>query len=254
MKQNNVRYIRNAKTGIEVILCENATISYPLHNHVSVLTIGTVLDGAIILTDSKNSQMCRKYIYRNNETFALLPYAPHSISPQGSYTLLSVCIDKGAAKRYTLDMMQERLAALTAVMASSSQVQQIIHCLETVISSNELYDNQSSPQTLICSDLKIQLEQFPERKLSVEEMAQRVFVSKYHFIRSFKQETGLTPHQFQMQNRIRKAQRLLHRMQSLTEVAQATGFCDQSHFIKQFEKYVGISPRSYKQSSELVEF
>lgn len=37
-------------------------------------------------------------------------------------------------------------------------------------------------------------------------MAQNAFLNKYHFIRSFKAEAGLTPHQFQIQNRIRKAQ------------------------------------------------
>ena len=45
-------------------------------------------------------------------------------------------------------------------------------------------------------------------------MAQNAFVSKYHFIRRFKAEVGLTPHQFQLQNRIRKAQRLMHKAET----------------------------------------
>ena len=68
----------------------------------------------------------------------------------------------------------------------------------------------------------------------------------HHFIRNFKQETGLTPHQFQLQNRIRKAQHLLSGSDTITEVAMTTGFCDQSHFIKQFEKIVGLTPSDYK--------
>ncbi len=69
-----------------------------------------------------------------------------------------------------------------------------------------------------------------------------VLTCKYRFIRSFKAEVELTPHQFQIQNRIRKAQRLIHEADTITEVALTTGFCDQSHFIKQFEKQVGLSP------------
>ena len=95
---------------------------------------------------------------------------------------------------------------------------------------------------------KNQLERYPEKKLSIDEMAQSAYISKYHFIRSFKQVVGLTPHQFQIQNRIRKAQHMLNDIDSITEVALTTGFCDQSHFIKQFEKYVGLTPTVYKTS------
>ena len=89
-------------------------------------------------------------------------------------------------------------------------------------------------------------------RFSIEEMAQNAFISKYHFIRSFKAEVGLTPHQFQLQNRIRKAQRLMHNAETITEVALSTGFCDQSHFIKQFEKQVGLPPLTYKLSFQTI--
>ena len=79
------------------------------------------------------------------------------------------------------------------------------------------------------------------------------FVSKYHFIRSFKAEVGITPHEFQLQNRIRKAQRLMRSSKTITEVALSTGFCDQSHFIKQFEKQVGLPPLTYKLSSQTIQ-
>ncbi len=83
-------------------------------------------------------------------------------------------------------------------------------------------------------------------------MAQNTFISKYHFIRCFKAEVGLTPHQFQLQNRIRKAQRLIHNTKTITEVALTTGFCDQSHFIKQFKKQVGLLPLTYKLSFQTI--
>ena len=78
-------------------------------------------------------------------------------------------------------------------------------------------------------------------KLSIDEMARSSYISKYHFIRSFKKAVGLTPHQFQIQNRVRKAQQMLKYVDNITEVALTTVFCDQSHFIKQFERYVGLT-------------
>ena len=89
----------------------------------------------------------------------------------------------------------------------------------------------------------------PKANSVLRKWVRAAFTSKYHFIRKlFKKEVGLTPHQFQIQNRIRKAQWLMNRIKTITEVALNTGFCDQSHFIKQFEKWWGLTPTAYKMS------
>ena len=246
---NNIRYLYNTQTGIELIFCKDSTISYPLHNHVSVLTIGIILDGSLVLTKNKETR-----VYKQNETFTIFPYVPHSISAHDSYTLLSLCIDKNAVNDIDVITIQKHIGfllmqALNMRKINQYQILQLINCLDkTSDSSNWQFKNHTS----YIHDLKKQLELYPECKLSVEEMAQNVFLSKYHFIRSFKAEVGLTPHQFQIQNRIRKAQRLIHEANTITEVALTTGFCDQSHFIKQFEKYVGLSPLTYKSSSGII--
>lgn len=88
----------------------------------------------------------------------------------------------------------------------------------------------------------------PENILYIKDMAQRIGSSPYYMIRQFKASCGLTPHQFQIQCRVRKAQRLLEKGKSVTEVAYATGFCDQSHFDRCFHKIVRLTPSEYKQS------
>ncbi len=88
----------------------------------------------------------------------------------------------------------------------------------------------------------------PEAVFSIENMAQSVCISPYHMIRKFKTEHGLTPHQFQIQCRVRKAQKLLEKGKGVTEVAYATGFCDQSHFDRCFQKIVRMTPGNYKQA------
>ena len=59
-KANNVQYLYDKTTKIELILCNNSEISYPLHNHVSVFTIGLVLCGSILLTIGNSSFICEK--------------------------------------------------------------------------------------------------------------------------------------------------------------------------------------------------
>ncbi|MDE6220508.1 MAG: AraC family transcriptional regulator [Lachnospiraceae bacterium] len=255
METSSIHYRRNANMGIEIIFCDSSTISYPAHNHVSVLTIGIVLDGSIVLTANNKA-----LTYEKNQTFFICPYVPHCILAHSRYTLLSLCIDKNAVTHYAAEKMQNNvIALLTSTLnteeISQHQIVQLLHCLNTAIRSFSLISDAnlcSIERNPWINDIKKQLELYPERDLSLDEMAKNAFVSKYHLIRSFQAEVGLTPHQFQLQNRIRKAQRLLHKTKTITEVALATGFCDQSHFIKQFEKQVGMTPRTYRLSSEII--
>ena len=90
-----------------------------------------------------------------------------------------------------------------------------------------------------------------EVELSVAEMSQKVNISSYHLIRKFSSENGLTPHKFQMQCRIRKAQELLREGYKVIDVAQMVGFSDQSHLDRVFKKQVGITPEEYIKSAIL---
>lgn len=245
MTLNNVSYICRPNTGIELILCENSTISYPTHNHASVLTVGLVLDGSIALTVRNDVN-----IYEKNQTFAIYPYVPHSIFAVNPYTLLVLCINKSIIReKAPHNIKNSVIDALKAENIDLSRAFPLLDRLDTAIG---LYAYKNIQLESHIEQLKAQLELYPERKFCIDEMAQYAFMSKFHFIRSFKSTVGLTPHQFQLQNRIRKAQRSMRNAKSLTEVALTAGFCDQSHFIKQFEKIVGLSPLSYKSSCKVI--
>ena len=245
-KQHNIRFLYDESTGIELIICKNSTLSYSLHNHISVFTIGIILEGAILLMTDRCSRT-----YGKKQTFVIPPYMPHCMQAQGSYTMLSLCIDKEMVYLENLDNIRaEIIRSLKNVSSFQTpifrQVVQGLNCL------NMNYKYSSNCRDTYIYKLKNQIEQYPEDKICIDEMAQSALISKYHFIRSFKQEVGLTPHQFQLQNRVRKAKQLLIQSDSATEVALATGFCDQSHFIKNFRKIVGLTPTQYKLSYDMI--
>lgn len=69
-------------------------------------------------------------------------------------------------------------------------------------------------------------------------------ISPYHFLRLFKQKTGVTPHQYILQQRIEKAKYLLqHSELSIADIAVRVGFCDQSHLTRSFKRIVGVTPK-----------
>lgn len=245
-KVNNIQYLYDRNVDIELILCIHSEISYPLHNHVSVLTIGLVLCGSISLTVGDNSYTCKK-----DSSFTILPYVPHTIKAQNPYSLLTLCINKNIINNCSKDEIKNKirhlLAATCELELTEIQTIQLLNCLDSLDNASLSYSTEP-----FINSAKKQIECYPERKLSIDEMAHSLYISKYHFIRSFKQAVGLTPHQFQIQNRVRKAQHMLNDIDSITEVALTTGFCDQSHFIKHFERYVGLTPTVYKISCKIL--
>lgn len=250
MAESNIQYFSNLHSGIELILNYHSAIHYPLHNHVSVFIIGIVLEGAVSLTTRQETT-----VYGENQTFILMPYTPHSLAASDKYSMLNLCIDKNKAQKQTpASLKNDIINLLTKAFHYDThrleQILRLLHCQTLFPSLKTL--NQTQQASSVFASLKEQLEQYPEQKLCITEMAQSSFVSKYHFIRSFQAEVGLTPHQFQIQNRVRKAQRLICQTNTITEAALTAGFCDQSHFTKQFEKYVGLTPSAYKAACTIV--
>lgn len=90
----------------------------------------------------------------------------------------------------------------------------------------------------------------PENTFMIDEMAKSANVSKYHLIRIFKKAFGLTPHQFQIQCKVRKAQEVLERKGNIGEATFEAGFCDESHLDRCFQKVIGLSPKQYMDSVE----
>lgn len=83
--------------------------------------------------------------------------------------------------------------------------------------------------------------------LPLIELCREVDLSRFHLIKSFKQQYGQTPHAHQLDQRIKKAKLLLKIGQSFAEVVLSFGFADQSHFQGDFKRRVAITPRKYQQ-------
>ncbi len=87
------------------------------------------------------------------------------------------------------------------------------------------------------------------RPLNLDKIAGEACMSKFHFCRIFKKYVGITPMQFAMNMRLKKAMTLLQRKDmSISTVAVKSGFSDLSEFNKQFKKLYGSSPSTFRES------
>ncbi len=82
-------------------------------------------------------------------------------------------------------------------------------------------------------------------KITLKDASDAAGLSQYHLLRQFKRQTGVPPHVFRTQRRVEHARVLIRQGRPLAEVAQATGFTDQSHFTNTFKLYTGATPGQY---------
>ena len=102
----------------------------------------------------------------------------------------------------------------------------------------------SAPATL--AEARDYLHEHLVRDVSLAELAQIAGLSKFHLLRVFRQRFGLTPHAYQLQQRILRAKQLLRAL-PVADVAAECGFADQSHFHRVFRSLVGTPPGRYSQ-------
>ncbi len=90
------------------------------------------------------------------------------------------------------------------------------------------------------------IEKHIQENITVDELAKLVHMSKYHFLRRFKELTGATVHTFIIDKRLLHAVEGLRSGKGITQVYQEAGFTDYSSFLRNFKKTFGVSPGKYK--------
>ena len=83
--------------------------------------------------------------------------------------------------------------------------------------------------------------------LSLVAIATKLGMSQYYFCRLFKRSTGITPHQYLIQQRVERAKQLLKQPElTVTHVAIECGFANQSHLAKQLRQHTGLTPKQFR--------
>lgn len=89
--------------------------------------------------------------------------------------------------------------------------------------------------------------------VSVDDLADRFYVSKYHMMRRFKAEVGVSIHQYQSDKRLLTAREMLRNGTGATDACFASGFRSYSAFARAYVKAFGVSPTEKKWPSGKLE-
>jgi AraC family transcriptional regulator len=84
-------------------------------------------------------------------------------------------------------------------------------------------------------------------ELALENIAEAVNMSAFHFARAFKKSTGQTPHRYVMARRVAIAREIVeHTDRPLSEISAELGFCSASHFSTVFRSVTGRTPSAFR--------
>jgi AraC-like DNA-binding protein len=88
------------------------------------------------------------------------------------------------------------------------------------------------------------------RAIDLHAAARTSGLSAFHFLRVFADALGVTPHQYLVRSRLRRAARLLaDDTRPITDIALDVGFSDLSNFVRTFHRAAGVSPRRFRESA-----
>ncbi len=95
------------------------------------------------------------------------------------------------------------------------------------------------------------LDEHSHENVDLETAARAVELSPFHFLRVFSRVMRVTPHQYLLRARLRRAARLLSEGErKITDVALDVGFADLSNFVRTFHRAAGVSPRRFRTAAK----
>lgn len=82
--------------------------------------------------------------------------------------------------------------------------------------------------------------------ISVDDLAELLYCSKFYFLREFKKLMDVTPYQYLMNKRLEQAKTKLSSTEAnIAQISHQYGFNDQSHFTRAFKGHYGLTPGQY---------
>lgn len=222
--------------GLELRSTWQSTQPYKRHSHTQ-LSIGAIVEG-------QTRCICHghQYLLRPGDIIVIPAHAPHSCNPlpgqARSYHMLYLDTELPLAQQHIRSETLFGLYLTVVEQMSTASVNALLAALTLRVDVGDvLRPTSQQVQQALLSD--------PACPPSLDDLAQRLSLRKETLIRTFKQDTGLTPGSFLNNSRVEYAKARLRAGDDIADVAYQSGFADQSHFHKTFVSYTAATPRQY---------
>lgn len=147
-----------------------------------------------------------------------------------------------------LERLEESMAdeLFGAQLMRETMLTQLMVLLNRIMQSDTSNEQNTVEYNEKIADVLSYINENITKQLSIDELAAVSYLSRYHFMRLFKSQTGCTVHTYIRQKRLTLAARLLREGMSASAVAAECGFSDYSTFHRAFKQTFGVSPGKIK--------
>lgn len=146
----------------------------------------------------------------------------------------------------------ENISGFGAELQAQSVFLQLLLFLSRKFSSFFSGNEQNFPhKNNLVDNIISYIDQNLQNPFSLQELADKFYISPNYLCRLFKSSTGMTPKQYMDRQKMELAKRLLEQGVSAGTVCSACGYNDYSSFFRIFIKFTGLSPKDYTNFSTL---
>ena len=108
-----------------------------------------------------------------------------------------------------------------------------------------------APQESVIRQVQEFLNIHPPSECTINKLSKIAHMSRSNLLKLFKNSTGLSPRQYQLQRQLHKACNALKETElPIAVIAENCGFVDTNYFSRLFHKHIGVSPRQYRKENK----
>jgi len=231
-----------ALPGVELRSTWRSQQAYKRHRHAE-LSIGAIVEG-------QTRCLCngQEYLLQPGDLMVIPPHAPHSCNPlygqPRSYHMLYLP-QENSQQQVIRDPILFQLYLRIVALIERDDTPLLPAALDALLSALPRGSHHCAPLRPVSQQVQAALTHDLQQPPTLDALASAFSLRKETLIRTFKQDTGLTPGSFLNIARVEFAKSRLRAGDTLADVGYQSGFADQSHFHRTFVSYTAATPRQY---------
>lgn len=238
-------------------------------DHLRAGIFGKLSEGSALARMNKMSDLSKLSVnkYKYNIEYVDAPLRISAISQRVGKVCVAKDIEKGTSPEhlYVMQRLQDHVTYLRYLIESVSKL--IIKdrgidnfVIKYSMDVNEAIDELSQNEGAALQQIKVMstanssiisaieyIDSNLDKRLTLDQVSSKVYLSDYYFSKLFKRETGLSFSVYLNARKIQKAMILLKDSdKSVNDISEALGFTRLSYFSQTFKKYTGYAPTKYR--------